>query len=148
MATDVSTDEQRLAWSLFLLRAAVFVVMALWSLDKLVAPEHAAAVFANFYFITGLPTGVLVLLGLVQLAIEVGFLLGIAKFWTYGAVLVFHSISTLASFRQYLDPFENLLFFAAWPMLAACVALFLLRDQDRLFTLDYWRFRAKAQPDG
>jgi hypothetical protein len=28
--------------------------------------------------------------------------------------------------------FDNLLFFAAWPMLAACFALYLLRDLDTL----------------
>jgi putative oxidoreductase len=48
---------------------------------------------------------------------------------------VLHGISTLSSYRQYLDPFDNLLFFAAWPMLAACVALFLLRDLDTKWTL-------------
>lgn len=42
-------------------------------------------------------------------------------------VLLLHGISTLSSYRQYLDPFNNLLFFAAWPMLAACFALYLLR---------------------
>jgi hypothetical protein len=44
--------------------------------------------------------------------------------------LIFHAISTLASYRQYLAPFDNLLFFAAWPMLAACFTLYLLRDLD------------------
>ncbi len=48
-----------------------------------------------------------------------------------------HAVSTLSSFRQYLAPFKgpNLLFFAAWPMLAACIALFLLRDLDTLWTV-------------
>ena len=33
---------------------------------------------------------------------------------------------------MYLEPFDHLLFFAAWPMLAACFALYLLRDDDTL----------------
>lgn len=33
------------------------------------------------------------------------------------------------------DEGPNLLFFAAWPMLAACLALFLLRDEDTLATV-------------
>jgi hypothetical protein len=43
----------------------------------------------------------------------------------------------LSAFRQYLTLFEgsHLLFFAAWPMLAACAALYLLRDRDNRFTL-------------
>jgi|GEM_PF-2049313 len=57
---------------------------------------------------------------------------GISKKYSYGTVLVFHAISTLSSFKQYLSPYEagNLLFFTAWTMLAACIALFLLKDQD------------------
>jgi hypothetical protein len=56
------------------------------------------------------------------------------KRYTYGLVLVFHGVSTLSSWKQYiLEP--NLLFFAAWPMLAACIALYLLRDLDTLFTV-------------
>ena len=35
----------------------------------------------------------------------------------------------------------NLLFFAAWPMLAACLALYLLRDYDRLASIDARRGR-------
>jgi putative oxidoreductase len=53
-------------------------------------------------------------------------------------VFVFHAISTVASYRQYLDPFANLLFFAAWPMLAACYTLYILRDFDTIIT-GQWR---------
>jgi len=48
-------------------------------------------------------------------------------------VLLLHGVSTLSSFHQYRFPFENktnLLFFAAWPMLAACFTLYYLRDLD------------------
>ncbi len=37
---------------------------------------------------------------------------------------------------QYLDPFNNLLFFTAWTMLATCVALYLLRDFDPRWSVD------------
>jgi hypothetical protein len=59
-------------------------------------------------------------------------------------VFVLHGISTLSSYRQYLDPFDNLLFFAAWPMLAACFALYSLRDLDTRWTLA--RSTPVAQP--
>lgn len=126
---------ERLKASLLILRVSIFVVMAMWSLDKLLNPDHAAAVFENFYFIAGLGAGVLLVIGLVQLAIEVAFVLGLWKFWTYGFVLITHAISTLSSWQQYLDPFNNMLFLAAIPMLGGCVALFLLRDQDTKFSL-------------
>jgi hypothetical protein len=64
--------------------------------------------------------------------IIVGFVLGVQKSLTYGAVLILHGISTVSAFRQYLHPFDgpNLLFFAAWPALAACYALYILRECD------------------
>jgi hypothetical protein len=63
------------------------------------------------------------------------FVAGVQKRLTYGLVFVLHGISTLSSYRQYLDPFDNLLFFAAWPMLAACCALYSLRDLDTRWTV-------------
>ena len=127
--------KQPLQVSLFILRVSVFIVMAMWSIDKLINPGHAAAVFENFYFIAGLGAGVLLVIGLVQLAMEVAFVLGAWKFWTYGFVLVTHAVSTLSSWQQYLDPFNNMLFLAGIPMLGACIALFLLREDDKLFSL-------------
>jgi putative oxidoreductase len=91
-------------------------------------------VFANFYFIGGLGSLAIYIIGTVELVLLIGFVAGVKKRLTYGAVLFLHGISTLSSFKQYLAPFEgpNLLFFAAWPMLAACLALYLLRDLDTL----------------
>jgi putative oxidoreductase len=129
----------RLQAALLALRLTVFLVMLVWTLDKFLAPVHAASVFEHFYFIGGLGPAMLYALGAIELVIIVGFLLGIAKTFTFGAVLVFHAISTLASFPKYLDPAEGRLFYAAWPMLAACFALFLLRDQDTLYA---WRSRS------
>lgn len=131
----IAVPAARLSWSLFLLRAGVFIVMLMWTLDKFVQPEHAAAIYENFYAIGGLGSAVFYVIGAIQMIIILSFLAGIMKTWSYGAVLLFHSVSTLSSYNQYLDAFSNLLFFAAWPMLAACVALFLLRDFDTRFTL-------------
>jgi hypothetical protein len=125
----------RLGIALFILRVTVFVVMAMWSIDKLVNPGHAAAVFEHFYFIGGMSGTLLFVIGLIQLAIEVAFVAGLWKFWTYGFVTLAHAVSTLSSWRQYLDPFDNMLFLAAIPMLGACIALFLLREEDRHLSL-------------
>ena len=75
------------------------------------------------------------LLGALQVILCIAFLLGLWKFVTYGLVMLLHVGSTLSSFPQYLDAFNNLLFFAAWPMLGACVALFMLREYDRKLSL-------------
>lgn len=128
---------QNLRFSLFGLRLSIFVVMFFWTLDKFVRPDHAASVFKGFYAISGLGDSIMTLIGVLELILIAGFLFGLKKRFTYGAVLILHGISTLSSYKQYLAPFENgnLLFFAAWPMLAACIALYLLRDEDTLLTL-------------
>lgn len=110
--------------------------MLMWTLDKLVHPEQAAKVYQKYYSLAGLGPAVFYAVGVVELIIIIGFLLGFRKRWTYGIVLVLHSISTVASFGNYLAPFSNLLYFAAWPMLAACFALYYLRDADTLLVVD------------
>src|SRR6266540_3684237 len=130
-------QNNRLPLVLLLLRLSVFVVMLFWTLDKFVRPEHAAKVYENFYFIKGLGTTVAYGIGALELALLAGFLAGFRKRFTYGAVLLLHAVSTASSFKQYLAPFEgpNLLFYAAWPMLAACFALYTLRDLDTLWVI-------------
>jgi hypothetical protein len=127
----MNLSQDRIPIALLALRIGVFIVMFMWTLDKFVVPEHSAAVFGGFYGIAGLGPAAVYVVGAVELSIIVAFLLGIAKRFSYGAVFILHAISTLASFRMYLG-FDNLLFFAAWPMLAACFALYLLRDLDTL----------------
>jgi len=131
----ISVPKDRLTWSLFLLRAGVFIVMLMWALDKFVNPAHGAAVFENFYSIGGLGTTTFYIIGAFQIVLLAAFVAGVMKTWSYGAILLFHAVTTFSSYNQYLDAFNNLLFFAAWPMLAACAAIFLLRDFDTRFTL-------------
>src|SRR6056297_570872 len=127
---------RRLAVSLLALRIGVAIVMLVWSVDKLLRPEHAAGIFGTFYALPGLGEIVFYVLGVLQLLVVLAFLAGAWRTWTYSAILAMHTVSTLSSFRQYLAPFEgpNILFFAAWPMLAACLALFLLRREDTLLS--------------
>ena len=124
----------RLRISLLMLRISVFVVMLMWTLDKFILPEHAAGVYATFYNLQGIEGIIMMLIGGIELVIIIGFVLGVFKRVTYGIVLIIHAISTFATFNQYLTPYEgpNLLFFAAWPMLAACITLYLMRDTDTL----------------
>lgn len=124
----------RLALSLLLLRISVFFVMLIWTIDKLVRPDHANGVFQNFYGLGSMAPAAIRAVGVAELLLLAAFVAGWRKRWIYGAVMVLHGASTLSSFRQYLAPFTgpNLLFFAAWPMLAGTVALYLLRDHDRL----------------
>ena len=129
--------EDRLPLALLFLRLGVFFVFFIWTVDKLLRPEHAASIFERYYFLSGLGRETAYLLGAVEMLLILGFLLGLAKRYTYGAVLILHAISTLAAFAKYITPFEahNLLYFAAWPMVAACFALYVLREPDTLWII-------------
>ena len=111
--------------------------MFVWTVDKFVEPRHASKIMAEFYLAGGVGNFVIYLLATIELAIIVAFLLGFAKQWSYGLVLLMHAVSTLTSYKKYLHPFEppNLLFFAAIPMLAACFVLYYLREADVLWTI-------------
>ncbi|MBI4537042.1 MAG: hypothetical protein HY712_03690 [candidate division NC10 bacterium] len=124
--------DRRISLVLFLNRLSVFLVMLLWTLDKFLNPTHAARVMEQFYFLSGVSQTLLSMVGVTELVILVGFLIGYQKRITYGAVLLFHLVSTLSTAKFFLAPFSNLLYFAGWPMLAACVALYSLRDLDTI----------------
>ena len=123
---------RRLSLSLLLLRLSLGLVMMVWAFDKILNPEHGAAVLESFYGMPGTGEQTIRTIGIAQALIVVGFLLGVAKAWTYGAVLLMHAVTTFVSFSAYLEPLKNILFFSAWPMLAGLVTLFLLRAEDRI----------------
>jgi len=127
---------RRLAISLFFIRITVFLVMFMWALRKYFDPVHAGKLFEKYYFISGLNETLIYGIVALQLILIVVFLFGIAKFWSYGLVMLLHAGSTLSPMMAYFAPYEgnHLLFFTAWPMLAACVTLFLLRDNDTMLT--------------
>jgi hypothetical protein len=55
----------------------------MWTLDKFVNPNHAAAVDQNFYLISGLSNQMFYIIGAIQLIIILGFVAGFQKRWTY-----------------------------------------------------------------
>jgi putative oxidoreductase len=133
----MTSQDNKLQLSLLSLRVTVFLVMFMWTIDKFINPAHAIKLYENFYYIAGLESVLMYLIGAIEIVILLLFLVGYKRRYTYGAVLLFHTVSTLSAFKQYLAPFEgpHLLFFAAWPMLAACFTLFLLRDQDNRLSI-------------
>ena len=146
--TTTNTDTEsklsrQLAWCLLWLRLGIASVFIMWTVDKFANPEHAAAVFKKFYGISNLSSALSYATGALQSLLILGFVIGLFRTYSYGLILLLHTISTLSSYKSYLDPwtYPNLLFFAAIPMLAACVTLWWLRKHD-LFTVD--AVRAKA----
>jgi len=94
-------------------------------------------VFGGFYGLANLPESVFLFVGVAQAVVLLAFIVGIAKTWSRLAVLLMAAAGTITPFAKYLDPWSgaNLLFFAAWPMLAACIALYLMRDSDTMLSL-------------
>jgi hypothetical protein len=114
----------------------------MWTVNKLINPENAAAVFTKYYQLQSLSSYLVYLVGTLQAIVVLAFVLGAFRTYSYSAILILHGLSTISSYKQYLDPWTNphLLFFAAFPMLAACITLFLLRDFDK-FSVDGLRKR-------
>jgi len=133
----MNTVPRHLPLSLLLIRASIVLMLAPWVVDKFRNPDHAIGVFQHFYGLGGVAQPLVYAIGIAQVVLLLCFALGLLRTWSYGLVTLMHAGSTLSSWKQYLDPFDgaNLLFFAAWPMLAACIALFLLRDHDTLLSV-------------
>lgn len=133
----VDSLQKPLSRSLLMLRLGVFVVMLMWTLDKFINPAHTSKIFYGFYGIDWLTQNFSYVVGAIELLLILAFVAGLWRRWTYAGVLLIHAISTFSSYKQYMDPFGNLLFFAAWPMLAACLTLYWLRDWDTLLTFPH-----------
>lgn len=130
--------DTKLEISLLILRLSIAAFLLVWALDKIIIPEHARAVFAKFYLLSNLPLLTLKLLGVAQVAVILVFAIGLAKTWSYGAIFIMHAVSTVSTYPHIIHPFSEgrqLLFWAAVPVLAATLSLFLLRDRDRLLTI-------------
>lgn len=131
-------DINHLRLSLFLMRISVALVLFVWTIDKFVNPSHAIEVYDHFYFIPAVPVHIMYIIGGLEMILIVCFLMGIKKGMSYMLVLVIHGVSTISSYKMYINPFEGpaLLFFAAWPMLAACFMLYNLRGSDTMFSFN------------
>lgn len=128
---------RRVGIVLLLTRLSVFIAFVIWVVDKFARPDHAVQVIQAFYGL-GVGNAIAYILGVLQLVVLIGFVIGFQKKITYGLILLMHAASTLVSFPKYLAPFAdaNILFFASWPMLAACFALYYLRDLDTIWTVE------------
>jgi hypothetical protein len=100
-------DRNRVGVALLVLRVTVFVVMLIWTIDKFVRPDHAASVYEHFYFLRGVGPAIIYSIGIAELVLLIGFVIGFAPRLTYGLVLLLHAVSTFSTFRQYLHPFEG-----------------------------------------
>ena len=127
-----------LALSLLLIRLGVGLVFFMWTIDKLINPEHTIRVFAFYYKISWLTVGLSYAVGAVQMVVVLAFIGGALKKYSYMAIFVMHFISTASTYPRLFDPWSdtNLLFYASIPMLAGCWALWAVRGMDAMFSWD------------
>ena len=125
------TDDKALSTSLAILRFGLAAFLLVWVFQKILIPQGAAGVFKNFYGAT-LGETIVMGLGVAQLAIVAAFAAGLFKTWTYGAIVLMNLASLIVAAPRLMDPYKvpNALFWASVPVLAASIALFLLRDRD------------------
>ncbi|VEP16973.1 conserved membrane hypothetical protein [Hyella patelloides LEGE 07179] len=133
-------QEQKLKISLALIRFSTGIFFLVWSLEKFISPENAQKIFSKFYFMEISPA-ISQTAGIVQTIIVLAFMAGLLKTWTYGAILGMHAVSTFSTYQQLLNPYEtstsNKLFWAAVPLLAALIGLFLMRKEDNLLSITF-----------
>ncbi len=139
------------AVSLLLLRISIALLVLIWGLDKLVAPEHAVQVSDNFYLgLLSLP-GLMPLLGVAQVAVAGLALVGLFRRFVDPVILIINLGSLLAVWRSIVDPWgwvlegTNALFFPSLIVAAGCLVLIAFQDQERL-VLDRKRAAPEARP--
>ncbi|MGK0297383.1 MAG: putative oxidoreductase [Gammaproteobacteria bacterium] len=138
IVTNDSLLQAKFELSLFLLRLGVFIVMIAWPLDNFIKPGLAAEVYGRFSFISGLGNTTIMIISAIEITIILAFMLGLWKRFTYGFVMLVHAVTLVTTWEKYTSEIGatySLLYFAAWPMLAACISLYVLRDLDVKFTV-------------
>ncbi|MEX2156877.1 MAG: hypothetical protein WD773_08560 [Gemmatimonadales bacterium] len=137
-------------WALAVLRVSLGVFLLLWGVEKFVIPEVTVRIWGGFYGV-GLAAALVPVVGAVESALALAITVGLWRRVSYGLGLLLHAVSVVSTWRQLLDPWglrsggaPNHLFLAGVPVLAAFLALYLLRDRDT-WTLDE-RLRHRSTP--
>lgn len=140
-------------WTLPVLRIGMGIFLALWGVDKLVATSGSVGIFSHFYGIQlgNLPIQVI---GVAEILLGAALATGLFRIFTAWAQLLVNGVSTIASWRQILDPWGVFgltrggahLFLASIVITAASIVL-LLNARDSTLTLDRWLHRAKEDRD-
>ena len=133
-------SDRDVAIALLIIRLSAAFFLAIWALDKLLGPGAALKTFSKYYLALDSNSAIMIF-GALQIALVLAFALGAFRFWTYGAVVLMHAVSTFASWERYMEPWArpNILFWAAVPVLGGLIALFLLRHRDRFLSWDAMR---------
>lgn len=121
-----------------LLRLSMALFMLAWGVDKLAAVEGSQRIFERFYHIAAGPS-LIQLAGVAEIILALMLAAGVLRLPVAWIVLIVNTISTVASWRQILDPWGLLgigpggthLFLASIVLMAVSVVLVLEADAPR-----------------
>ena len=145
-----ATPVRRSPWTVPVLRIGMGLFLVAWGIDKLAATEGSLGIFSHFY---GLEVGAAVVraAGVAEILLGVMLAVGLFRVPVAWIALAVNAVSTLASWRQILDPWGWLgltdggahLFLASIVVMAANVAI-VLEARDPTWTLDSARGGGRA----
>lgn len=124
------------AWSLFLLRLSIGLLVFWWGVDKITNVEHAVRVSESFYMGLLSNPSILPILGGMQVLVAIAFITGFRRAWIDPVVLLLNAGSLLGVWRSVVDPFghllegTNALFFPSFIVVAGCLVLIGFRDLE------------------
>ncbi|MGQ0561620.1 MAG: DoxX family protein [Gemmatimonadota bacterium] len=93
-------------WTIPALRIAMGIFLALWGVDKIIAAEGAEQIFQHFYLLN-VGAGV-VAFGILEIALGALLAAGFFRVSAAWIALGVNAISTVASWKQILDPWGKL----------------------------------------
>lgn len=145
-------------WTMPVLRIGMGVFLAYWGVDKLVATAGGQSIFSGFYGVEAGPSLVQIA-GVAEIGVAVLLGVGLLRVPVAWVVLGMNAVSTLASWRQILDPWAIFglreggnahLFLASIVIMAASIVV-VLNARDDTLTLDRALGRGEPptrQPEG
>ena len=142
-------------WTMPILRIGMGLFLLRWGLDKLVATEGSVGIFSHFSGIDAGPS-LVELAGWGEILLAVALAVGLFRVATAWIQLLMNAVSTLASWKEILDPWSVLgirdggnshLFLASIVIMAVSVVL-VLNARDDTFTLDRRLGRSGAREGG
>ena len=134
MSDKMSTSKLPLA--LLVLRISLALFLLPWVIEKFTKPQQTVDIFSHFYHIK-MPIEGAYVVGAIWALLLLAFVTGFKKRISYGLVMLFHGAGTIFTIPKLLPFLEtyNHLFVAAIPTLGAMIALYLMRENDRLFAI-------------
>jgi uncharacterized membrane protein YphA (DoxX/SURF4 family) len=117
--------------SLLLLRISLGLLMLIWGVDKLEVSQY-------FYFGAFDSAVLLQTFGVVQVALGVLIVFGVARRYAYPPLLAVSGVTLVGVWRSVIDPWgwylegANVLFYPSFIIFAASLVLWSFQDDDRL----------------